>query len=148
MSTLAATASLLVAAADLSAVRGIVGAIRANEAADPTNRLVRPAAEVDIRSRPVHEPQPRIEPRRVIEPTPRIEPRQVHHPEPRLEATAANQYGPPVNPEHYVPRKEAVLPPPWRMKLEETAPIEVPKVKPVIQPPDIVRKGMLIDTFM
>src|SRR5690554_5084706 len=115
------TTSLLLASMDLKLVQLLRSAMNNGGAAGPGG--VGPVPT--IQPRPVHTPEPRIEPRRVIDPTPHFAPRKVHHPEPRFEAPEC----PPPAPDPGPRCTRPVLPPPWK-----TVPLEQPvEPRPVIK---------------
>jgi hypothetical protein len=146
---LEATASLIVAAADLHVVQLIRGAMRAADAASGRPEAVSglgPAPTFRrIAAREVLHPEPRIEPRRVIHPEPRFEPRPVLHPAPTIQPSIAPPPEDCSGPAH---SGCLLLPPPWRMPVWNI-PIEPkPAIKTVVHRTDVHHKGSLLDLFI
>jgi hypothetical protein len=90
------------------------------------------------------EPTPFIQPRRVIQPTPRFEPRFTIHPRPNFEQRPLVA---PLEPE-MPSRICSPIQPPWTPRLWPTTPQPAPQVKRIVQQPDIVSKGLLLDMFL
>lgn len=129
----------MLAAMDLKLVQLLRGAM-AGGGSGPRG-LVGPTPRIE--PRPVHHPDPRIEPRKTITPTPHFEPRPVHRPEPRFESYQC------IAPQPAAPAPSSkVLPPPWKLPIEETPPEPRLMIKKVEFAPDIVSKGSLIDMFI
>lgn len=136
---LESTAALIAAASDLQVVRLLRDAMRA---ADAAAGPVGPAGGIAPR-RSAH-PAPRFEPRPVHEPSPRIEPRDTVELTPRLELAPAPSPEQAPKP----PCRKPPIEPPWRILPWEMPLQPPPKVKLIIQRPDIVSKGSLIDFFI
>ena len=145
--------SLLVASLDLKLVQLLRAAMNGDK---PVSGLGPAPNNVERRFH-IH-PEPTIERRFHIHPEPRIEPREVIRLPDRFEST-----GPgcdddvvlvPVPVECYKPCKRAVIEPPWKVLPWEDRPGSCearpvgPKIKIVVQPPDIAHKGSLIDFFI
>ncbi len=140
-----ASASLIVAAMDLKLVRLLRDAMRSADAAAGPIGMACGGTSPGVAPRRRIEPEARIEPRRVITPEPRIEPRQTIRVESRVVEVAPAPV--PLEPEHPC-RTHSPIQPPWKVRLWETPVPPAPKIKVVIQRPDIVSKGSLIDLFM
>jgi hypothetical protein len=138
--------SLLVAALDLKVVQLVRGAMAAADAqgiAGAAGAVV--PTEPRFEPRQVVHPTPRYEPRPVIHPTPRYEPRPVVHSRPRV----AELECPPCCEGEKPPCVPPPCLPPWMEPLPWPTPPERARVVKIVRrPPDIVHKGMLIDTFI
>lgn len=139
-------AQLIVAAADLKLVRLLRQAM--NPAATGPVAGIGPAPTAVCRGV--------VEPRIRIEPEPRIEPRQVHHPDPRIEPRPVIHPAPrvvdppraaPLEPEQ-PSRLSCPIQPPWKVRVWDMPLPPTPRIKLVVQQPDIVSKGSLIDLFI
>ena len=147
---MASSIDVIVAALDLKEVQLLVRAMRNADAQAARSRgglSQQPAATTLSPT----EPAARFEPRPVIHPTPRYEPRPVIHPKPRIEPCELNQCcRPPAPPPIVVEKVPAELPlqPPWKTLPWENPPQPAPKVKLACYHPDIIRKGLLLDSFI
>jgi hypothetical protein len=139
-----ANISLITASLDLQLVRLLRDAMGTTAArAGLYGSKVGPTPEIEPRLR--HEPEPVIEPRRVHHPDPHFAPRPVVHPEPVYQNPPTIG---PVEPEKPC-RVKTPFPPVWKTLPPVENPAQTaPKVKVVIQRPDIVHKGSLIDFFI
>jgi len=141
-------AALVTASAELAVVRLIRGAISSGGPAGGVGGTgVGPILPQDGRINPrfVHDPEPRINPRKVIDPTPRFEPRPVLHFAAR--DTAVEALSAPAHPES--PRiHPGPLEPPWKVLPWENPPQPAPLLKVVQKPPDVIRRGTILDVFI
>jgi hypothetical protein len=137
-------AALLVAAADLKVVRLLRAAMNGCgcrvTALGPAPNLRCDRFEPRLR---VH-PTPRFEPRPVIHPTPRFEARFTIHPRPNI---ADQPLAAPVEPEQPI-RFHSPIQAPWKVLPWETPILPQAKIKRIVQRPDIVSKGLLLDMFI
>lgn len=138
----AAQASVLIAAADLQAVRSVTDAMRAADIASGRTGPNGTFPQMGPRQR--EHPEPRIEPREVIHPAPRIEPRFTIHPRPNIDPQPPAA---PLEPELPV-RTKSPLPPPWKQVVWKMPLQPAPKIKVVIHRTDVISKGSLIDFFI
>ena len=140
--------SLLAASMDLQLVKLLRDAMRTTACATKLGVAVACARSRCIEPRVRIDPEPFIEPRVVITPTPRFEPRPVYYVREPVYLDPNAPLPAPTEPE--CPRKTPpVCPPPWKSLPPVEHPEQVaPKVKVLIQRPDIVTKGSLIDFFM
>ena len=138
---LEAQASLIVAASDLKVVRLLRDAIRT---ADIASGKFGPLGTLPGCAREKVHPTPRFESRPVHHPDPRIEPRQTIHLRDRVEL---QPHPTPVEPEQPV-RCRSPIKPVWRTMPTENAIEPRPIIKLIVQRPDIVSKGSLIDFFI
>jgi hypothetical protein len=147
---LEATASLLVAAADLKLVRLLRDAIRtADLSSRPGGACLSPIGTIpqaaSFEGRRILHPEPRFLPRPVIHPTPRFEPRPVVHPTPR----EVPPLPPPCDDAAPCPiKRHSPLDPPWKMAVRELPVPPALKLKVVVHRTDVVHKGSLIDLFI
>lgn len=89
-------------------------------------------------------PDPRFLPRQVIHPTPRYLPRPVLHPTPRYAPVAP----PAPHSSAHTPHITAGPQPPWKI-MPWQEPAKPPSViKVIVQPPDMLTKGTLLDLFI
>lgn len=141
-SDLQSSALLLVAAAELNLVKGVIDAIRTADLSSAkgcgpgSGCTERPTDRFEPRT--VLHPTPEYLPRPVIHPTPTYLPRPVLHPEPRVEPEPAIQGSP--------AHKPFVIQPPWKTLPFPHAHAAAVKVKSFIQSSD-THKGLLIDFF-
>jgi hypothetical protein len=149
VSSLAATASLLIASLDLKEVQLLRGAIRAADAAaGPQHGYIDsdrfcPSDAVQPCSR--SEGSPEYLPRPVIHPTPRYLPRPVLHPTVRLEMRRTDQPAPaPIQPP--VPRTPNPIQPPWKVLPSPIQPVRLVKV--IVFRPEMRVTGRIIDSFI
>jgi hypothetical protein len=135
--------ALVVASLDLKLVQLLRQAIRVTDLAGAKeNGSLTPT--ISILPRRHIEPTPLIVPRRHIHPQTLYEPRPVIHPRPRVEPA------PPIcpPPETCCHQSKSPFVPPWKVMPWENPPQPALKVKVIKLPPDIVRKGSLIDCFL
>lgn len=144
--------SLIVALADLSAVRAVTGAINANlPKTGPLGTIPSSASLGDPQPRPHlnDDPQPHIEPRQVFHPQPRFDPRFVIHPQPRIEEIPPQYVG--TDAPASIDQKHSSNPilPPWREPITLPAPeVVVIETKVFPQMVDLIHKGTLLDLFV
>jgi hypothetical protein len=143
--TVASSANLIVASAELNLVRLLVGAMRtADIAAAKDSGAASPAPP------PAQHVQPRpvIEPRTIFYPTPLMAPRQILHSAPCVDPSKAK---PPIQwPEcsHRPKHTEPVFQPPWKILPWPQHTVKPHRFKPIAPQPDILVKGLLIDIFV
>jgi hypothetical protein len=100
-------------------------------------------------------PQPIIEPRPHVHPQPLIEPRSHIHPRPQFESRpkinpaseAISQTSDSTSKKERV-RLPALFQPPWRVLPWENLAPPAPKLKLIIRPPDLARRGSVFDVFI
>jgi hypothetical protein len=149
-------ASLVVATFELKAVEAVVGAMRRADMASgkgqPVSKIGPAPNNLERRFR--FHPEPKIEPRPHIHPEPVIEPRRHIQPVDRFEPSNASGG---KSPDVIVipvpvpcPKLGHKIQPPWEVLpwQQEPEPRIAPKIKVVVQPPDIAHKGTLIDCFI
>jgi hypothetical protein len=144
--------SLIVALADLSAVRAVTGAINANlPKTGPLGTIPASATLGDPQPRPKlsDEPEARLAPQPVFHPEPRFDPRFVVHPQPRIEEIPPQYVG--TDAPASIDQKHSSNPilPPWREPILLPHPQDVviePKV--IRQTVDLINKGTLLDLFV
>jgi len=96
-----------------------------------------------IEPRPRLHPEPLIEPRPHIRPTPRFEPRPILHPK---QAPISDDFASTSPPR---PVKSApIFQPPWRVLPWEKIAPPAPKLKLIVRPPDLARRGSVFDVFI
>jgi hypothetical protein len=127
-----------VAVSDLKMVQGITSAMnKVNAVARRQNELVSGTPRNRIN------PTPRIEPRKVYHPTPRFEPRFTRHLQPQV-----IQERPILIESEHSYKPSCPLPAPWKTPVWKEPIQPNPSIKVVIERPDIVNKGSLIDFFI
>jgi hypothetical protein len=96
---------------------------------------------------PIVEPTPRFEPRPVIHPTPRFEPRPRIHPSeaPRPKLIPVDVIAIPVEEAHAA---KSPIEPPWKVLPWQNPPPMAPRLKVLIRPVDVCRKGSILDVFV
>jgi hypothetical protein len=135
-------ASVIVATSELKEVRSVIDAMRRADiesALAIRHRCDCFEREAEFCPRQKIHPEPVIEPRRHLHPEPKIEPRVRLHPRAAVV--------PPVAEGEHHERKTPFVQPPWKVLPYPANCAATVKVKVVLNRPDIIHKGTLLDFF-